>query len=362
MSKLYLYALLGMLLCACSGKPNYRTAPINEVEIINVIEDSSLSVRALEIGADYLYYGSRDHLGRIALNKELKFNLEDMRLTSNLNHFKNIMTYEDRPLEFRAIAEVNGDLFGISVGNPARLYCLPRKAKQPILVYDEAHETVFYDSMAFWNDKEGIAIGDPTEGCMSIIITRDAGQTWTKISCELLPVALEGEAAFAASDTNIAIAGDKAWIATGGRSSRILYSSDKGKSWSVKDIPVVQGEPTTGLYSIDFYNEYIGFGIGGDYTRPKDSIANKLLTTDGGNSWTVVADGESPGYRSCVQFIPHMKGEELVAVGFKGIDYSSDKGRTWQHLSDEGFYTVRFVNDSVAYAGGRGRISKLLFR
>jgi len=63
-----------------------------------------------------------------------------------------------------------------------------------------------------------------------------------------------------------------------------------------------------------------------------------------------------------VQFIPNSEGTELVAVGFKGIDYSMDSGRSWTHLSDEGFYTIRFVNDTVAYAGGKGRLSKLTFR
>ena len=85
-------------------------------------------------------------------------------------------------------------------------------------------------------------------------------------------------------------------------------------------------------------------------------------TTDGGKTWAVIADGKSPGYRSCVQYIPNRNAKELVAVGFKGIDYSNDAGTNWKHLSDEGFYTIRFLNDSTAYAAGRGRISLLKFR
>jgi len=362
MSKLFIFCLFSAVLLSCGDTSQPRSHAITEVDIIPVLEDSTLSVRALEVGTEYLFYGSRDHLGRIALEKEFKFSLDEMRITNNLHHFKNIMTYEDRPLEFRAIAEVRGDFFGISVGNPARLYRLKRKANQASLVYEEVHEKVFYDAMAFWNDKEGIAIGDPTDGCMSIIITRDGGSNWHKLTCDVIPQSLDGEAAFAASDTNIAIIGDKVWVATGGITSRVLYSADKGKSWSVSDLPVIQGKSTTGLYSLDFYNEQIGFGVGGDYTKPSANTANKLLTTDGGNTWTSMADKTNPGYRSCVQFVPHMNGQELVAVGFKGIDYSPDQGKTWRHLSDEGFYTIRFINDSTAYAGGTGRISQLIFR
>ena len=119
---------------------------------------------------------------------------------------------------------------------------------------------------------------------------------------------------------------------------------------------------TEGIYSIDFYDDLNGFAIGGDYTTPGDNAANKMITKDGGKTWQLVAQNKNPGYRSCVQYIPNREGKELVAIGFKGIDYSNDSGNTWKHLSDEGFYTIRFLNDSVAYAAGVGRISKLLFR
>jgi photosystem II stability/assembly factor-like uncharacterized protein len=116
------------------------------------------------------------------------------------------------------------------------------------------------------------------------------------------------------------------------------------------------------MYSLDFYDENNGFAIGGDYTKAGDSTANKIRTQDGGKTWQLVAQNQSPGYRSCVQYIPGREAKELVAIGFKGIDYSNDAGENWKHLSDEGFYTLRFVNDSVAYAAGNKRIAKLTFR
>ncbi len=216
--------------------------------------------------------------------------------------------------------------------------------------------------MAFWNDNEGIAIGDPTEECMSIIITRDGGDSWVKLSCDDLPKTISGEAAFAASDSNIAIIGSHTWIATGGQTSRIMYSSDKGNTWEAIDTPIVQGLETTGMYSLDFYDALNGFAIGGDYTKAADSSANKIRTSDGGKTWQIAARNQSPGYRSCVQYVPDSNANELVAVGFNGIDYSNDAGTSWTHLSDEGFYTLRFMNDSVAYAAGRKRIAKLTFR
>ena len=63
-----------------------------------------------------------------------------------------------------------------------------------------------------------------------------------------------------------------------------------------------------------------------------------------------------------MQFVPNNDGNELVAIGFEGIDYSNDSGSNWKHLSDEGFYTIRFLNDSIAYAAGKGRVAKLNFK
>ena len=92
------------------------------------------------------------------------------------------------------------------------------------------------------------------------------------------------------------------------------------------------------------------------------NTANKAITIDGGRTWNLIADGKNPSYKSCVQFVPNADGKEIVSLGFTGISYSSDIGKTWTQLSDEPFYTIRFLNDSVAYAAGKNRISRLTFK
>lgn len=319
-----------------------------EVEISLIIKDSTINARALEMvkGYEGLFFLTANGEGGMINSGEVVFP---------------IAIDEDKDdLNFRAFASTKDAGFALSIGSPAYLYKIGQTETK--IVYQEDHDKAFYDAIAFWNDQEGIAIGDPTDGCMSIIITRDGGNTWNKLSCDTLPKAKEGEAAFAASDTNIAIVGSKTWVATGGKASRILFSPDKGNTWEVFETPIVQGLETTGMYSLDFYDENNGFAIGGDYTKPEDQAANKIRTQDGGKTWELVGQNQSPGYRSCVQYIPGRDAKELVAIGFKGIDFSNNAGETWTHLSDEGFYTLRFVNDSVAYAGGNRRIAKLTFR
>jgi photosystem II stability/assembly factor-like uncharacterized protein len=180
--------------------------------------------------------------------------------------------------------------------------------------------------MQFWNDNEGIAVGDPIDNCFSIIITRDGGETWNKIPCDKLPKIVDGEAAFAASNTNIIIKDNHTWIVSGGKKTRVFYSPDKGISWSVYETPIVQGEAMTGIFTADFYNDKIGFIAGGNYEKPNQNFQNKALTTNGGKTWRLVSENQGFGYASCVQFVPNSNGKQMVSVGTSGLFYSKDKG------------------------------------
>lgn len=342
---------------SCKSERPIKPKSFSEVEIEVLLEDSLLNVRALEINnlGNFVFATSNGEIGDKHYKRRDYLNEDSTKTTLKTFNINNDSIFAN----FRSLALIKKDVFVLGIGSPALLY---QTSDSLQLVYKETHPKAFYDSMDFWNDNEGIAIGDPTEDCMSIIITRDGGSTWNKLSCDDLPKVKGGEAAFAASDTNIAIVGDKTWVATGGETSRILFSPDKGETWKVYETPIIQGKVTTGMYSIDFYNELHGFAIGGDYTKPNDTLNNKIRTNDGGETWQVVANGKGPGYRSCVQYIPNSDAKELVAIGFKGIDYSNDAGDTWKHLSDEGFYTIRFLNDTLAYAAGNKRIAKLIFK
>jgi len=363
MKNLFLFVFIGLSLVCCKKEEEKKIIlkDFKSVEIETILKDSLLNVRALEVDTNEegVFATSNGRLGIIF--KEVDYKVEKKQSAYAVYGDQFNFKLDTIIPNFRALARTKKNVFLLSIGSPAFLYKIGdhEELKVP---YTEFHEKAFYDAMDFWNDQEGIAIGDPTGDCMSVIITRDGGDTWTKLPCDRLPKIKDGEAAFAASDTNIAIVDDHTWVATGGKASRILYSPDKGRTWEVFNTPIVQGKETTGIYSIDFYDALNGFGIGGDYTKAADSSANKIRTQDGGKTWQLVAQNRSPGYRSCVQYVPNGASKALVTLGFKGIDYSNDSGDTWTHLSDEGFYTLRFLNDSTAYAAGKGRIAKLTFR
>jgi len=341
---LYIIAITLLFISCADNRPSYEN-----VTISNVFSDS-LSVRAiLPIDENRVWFAADK--GMVGF------------IDGNIPKLATVK-YEDQLLHFRSIGKNNSAIFVLSIGSPAVLYKIDfngTEATNMSEVYSEIGENVFYDSLRFWNDQEGIAIGDPIDGCLSIIVTRDGGKSWSKLACNSLPKVEEGEAAFAASNSNIAIVGDHVWVASGGKRARVFHSANKGKVWEVFDTPIIQGKTMTGIYSIDFYDEKRGIIFGGDWENKPYNEGNKAVTKDGGKTWKLVSNGEGPGYRSSVRFVPGGNGKEIIAVGSPGISFSSDFGDSWIEVSPEGFYAIEFVNDSIAFASGNRRISKLQF-
>lgn len=345
-SKHLLTIIVGVLLFASCQKKEYVPRTIESVKIIEYKVDSA-SIRAIEVLPDstMIFATDKGFIGIASADK-----------VTTLQQIK----YDTITPHFRAIATNGTSSFVLSVENPALLYKITDG--KTALVYKEEHEKVFYDAMRFFDDKNGIAVGDPTEDCMSIITTNDGGNTWTKTPCSQLPKIKDGEAFFAASNTNIAVSGKNAWIASGGKHSRIFHSPDKGKTWSVYETPIVSGSQMTGVFSMDFYDNLNGIIIGGDWQNKDKNTENKAITSDGGKTWQLIADGQEPNYKSCIQYVPETNGKELFAVGTTGISFSNDAGKTWKKVSDDSYYTIKFVNKNLAWLAGRNKIGKLILQ
>ena len=342
-----LYCLIFAILAGCQiGSDNEFT----QVEIEPIFTDS-ISIRAIRpLDADRVWFAA--NAGRVGLIDQGTPKLATIK-------------YQDSLLNFRSVAATSDAAFVLSIESPAVLYRIGFDGKEATSieeVYTEEGEGVFYDSMAFWDDQEGIAMGDPINGCLSVIRTNNGGKNWSKISCIDLPAIMPGEAAFAASNSNIALYGSHAWIVTGGQHARVFHSPDRGKTWEVFETPIKQGGAMTGIYSVDFLDENHGVIFGGDWEDKSSNTSNKAISSDGGRTWQLISDGQGPGYRSSVRFVPGTNGDGMVAVGSPGISYSPDGGNQWVELSEEGFYALEFVNDSLAFASGRNRIVRLKFQ
>lgn len=356
MNELYHYILSVFLIASCSPKQTKTSkTSVNQFTTVSIEEVmlDSVSIRAITTNDNELFYaGSQGKFGSIKWDKDFK----------KITIHKGTIVFQDKSINFRAVGENDSHYFLLSIDSPALLYKVDKKSMLSRLVYREEGENVFYDALLCSDTKNAIAIGDPTNTCMSVILTKDGGDNWSKVDCSNLPKVNEGEAAFAASNGNIAQYENKIWFVSGGRVSRIYISENGGESWTSTLLPIVQGTSTTGAYALDFYDELIGIAYGGDYTKPEKNTNNIVMTYDGGKSWKVKGNGSNDGYKSAVQFIPKAGGRGIVATGFTGISLSNDGGETWSSISKEGFYTFRFVNDSIAFAAGKNRIAKLTFR
>ena len=353
MKNIFLILLVLIVFTSCKtgiyDVKNENKGKFKSVEIDTLFQDK-ISIRAILIDVNKVWFAADK--GRFGF-----FNLD------NKEKFESKIIKDSLKLEFRSNAKTKKHIFILSVGNPALLYQISKDSKETKLVYQENHEKVFYDSMQFWNDREGIAMGDPIADCLNIIITRDGGNSWNKVSSDKLPKAIDGEAAFAASNTNIVLKGSNTWIVSGGKKSRVFYSPDKGNTWTVYDTPIVQGKSMTGIFTADFYDAQNGFVAGGDYEARNQNFSNKAITTDGGKTWSLIAENQGFGYASCVQYVPESKGKGLVTVGFSGIYYSSDSGNSWKQLSkDSTLNTIRFIDNHTAIAAGQNKMIRIRFK
>ncbi len=340
--------LVFLALCCCFSCKEPQTVKFASTTSIESFTLDSTSIRAIyPISTQEVYFaGSKGAFGHS----------NDSGKTWTT---KSIVYQDSIAPNFRSIASNGKALFALSIGSPALLYKIING--NATAAYTETHPAVFYDSMQFFDNLHGIAMGDPTDGCLSVIRTTDGGNTWKKTPCSKLPKAAKGEAAFAASNTNIAIINNTIWMVSGGTKSRVYKSTNKGKDWQVYNTPIIQGKGSQGIYSVDFYDEKNGIVVGGDYANPTANKQNKAITTDGGHTWQLVANGINPSYKSCVQYIPGSQGKGVVAVGKTGISLSKDGGKHWKEISKEPFYSVQFVNAHTAWLSGHQRMGILTF-
>jgi len=339
----------GLCFVKAQNKNKIKQNNFSSVQIDTLFQDK-ISIRAIVSDGNKIWYaGDKNRFGFY----DLKSNKKN----------ENTIVEDTLKIEFRSIAKTADYIYVLSVANPGLLYQITKDGKSYKLVYQEKNEKVFYDSMLFWNNKEGIAVGDPTTDCLSVIKTQDGGKTWNKLPDSKLPKVFEGEAHFAASNTNIIAKENNTWIVSGGKKSRVFYSPDKGISWSVYETPIVQGKQMTGIFTADFYDAKNGFISGGNYELLNQNSENKAVTDDGGKTWKLIADNQAFGYASCVQYVPESKGQGIVSVGASGLYYSSDGGLNWVHFSkDPGLYTIRFIDGATAIAAGRNKMIRIRFK
>jgi photosystem II stability/assembly factor-like uncharacterized protein len=250
-------------------------------------------------------------------------------------------------------------LLSIGGGAASRIYKTVDAGATWSLQFTNEDPKGFFDAMAFWDDRRGLAMGDSIDGRFEILRTMDGGRSWARVAPGALPAALPNEGAFAGSGTNVAVrAGGQAWIGTGAASRcRVLHTSDYGATWTIAETPVA-ASASAGIFSVAFRAAAIGMAVGGDYRRERQVSDNAAITRDGGSTWSALSG--LGGFRSVVAAVPGARAS-WVAVGPSGADASTDDGVTWTPISGDGYHAFAFAPSGKTGwgVGETGRIGKL---
>src|ERR1039458_4268883 len=250
-------------------------------------------------------------------------------------------------LDFRAVVAFSATeafLMSAGPGDQSRIYHTADAGQHWQLQFTNTNPKAFFDSLVFWDPTHGIVLGDPIPDetgklKFELLLTSD-GQTWTPIPPSQLPPAMEGEAAFAASNTCLAILSDREghdfsravsgpkklgasapegndsniWFATGGKLARVFHSPDRGQTWHVFDTPILHGPDSAGIFSIAFRDSTHGVIAGGDYKHPDHDGPNLAFTSDAGKTWTL-SQIHPQAYFSAVAFDHRSKNPKAKDLG-----------------------------------------------
>lgn len=312
-----------------------------QIESFETILNDKISVRALELYDNKVWYSGTDS----------KFGFVDLKDYKNQKQIK----LSENKLQFRTLAQDKTSFYAINIESPAHFFKIDKKNLKSQVVFKDTAKTAFYDALHFVNDQLAYTFSDSDKDqILKLAVYKEGKWRMFKNNVKLQ----EGEAAFAASNTNISSTKKYLWIATGGKASRVLRMSLKDENIEVFNTPIVQGESSQGMYSVDFYDDSFGIAAGGDYTKQDANINNIATTNDGGKTWQVQASGQNAGYITCVKIKPGSKGKEIIAVGDRHISYSSDFGKTWKKISDEkGFFVCQWLDGNNVVLAGNNRIA-----
>jgi len=212
-------------------------------------------------------------------------------------------------------------------------------------VFKDTAANMFLDAMSFYDNNKGIALGDPINNQFYLATTSDGGDTWQPLSIDKRPTALQGEACFASSGSNIILQKSGRFLfVTGGLKARLW----NGNNW--QSLAITQGQESTGANSIsmNLQNKTLAI-VGGDFTQ-KNKRDSSLLLINKMLDFTIPL--QCNGYRSSVCFY---NSNTIFSCGLNGVDMNNEL------ISTIGFHAIQKAKNgtTVYMVGGNGKIGKL---
>jgi photosystem II stability/assembly factor-like uncharacterized protein len=280
-----------------------------------------------------------------------------LRSTNDGKTWKQLNVAGGSNLDFRDIEAFDADVAYVMSsgdGDKSRIYKTADGGKNWKLQYSDKRPGFFLDSLACNSKTHCVALSDPVDGKF-LVLSTDDGEHWGELPRDKMPAALPKEGAFAASGTAIALTeGGKIYFGTGGPAARFFRSEDRGRSWTVVEIPIASRRPSSGVFSVACEGEYDVVAVGGDYEKPDDAKRIADYSDDSGATWHLAAT-QPGGYRSAVGSIGN---GDYASVGPNGTDVSHDKGVHWQHTDYLNLNAASFEGQDGWAVGPKGTIAR----
>lgn len=225
--------------------------------------------------------------------------------------------------------------------------------------YASNDTAIFLDAMDFWDDQNGMIIGDPVNGHFLLMQTQDGGQTWKAWDTSKTPAATDGEAVFAASGTSLQCM-DKKDVAfvSGGKASRYFYYAAGTSSWYIQPSGIACGASSQGAFSLFIEPHQRTYIVGGDYAKDT-SGSNNINTFTAPDQHHTLDIKHLEDYRSCVA---SPKNAPLIVCGTTGVAVFDQRTDSWTTISTQPFNVVKCAKKgkAVFLAGPKGGIARLV--
>lgn len=203
-------------------------------------------------------------------------------------------------------------------------------------------EVLYYSSIYFKADLNGVVAAILNSGDSKIYITSDGGSTWqTGTGLAAVPFDIE----YASGDTYFLVT----------NKGHIQRSIDNGLTWNT-----VFTAPGGSLFSgISFYDGMNGYAVG------ESDASGVYKTVDGGDTWTQVdVFGTTSGY-AIWRDVEWIDANHIFIAGTPDVIYeSTDGGENWFWSNEEIFnsgpalYDIAVTDNAVHIAGSQGNFYK----
>jgi hypothetical protein len=207
----------------------------------------------------------------------------------------------------------------------------------------------FCNNVIFWNENEGVVLGDTADGYFEDYYTSDGGTTWTRVPQTNYSglAAQSGEGGWTGV---VDVVGDT--VIFGTNLGNVYISQDRGHTYFASYSGASTGGTNGGVNDIAFMD-----GTHGLVAHDNGVTYDLFETMDGGLSWAPVTYSGTC-FSSGLAYLPGTENKYVstgAATGSSGASYSLDGGHSWTNynaMANIQMLATDFVDGEIGWAGG----------